>query len=42
LSFRPPIYPSAPGRGATVAAWLVALLIALYVVAIRAMATKPT
>jgi hypothetical protein len=30
------------GRGATVAAWLVAVLIALYVVAIWAMATKPT
>jgi hypothetical protein len=30
------------GRGATVAAWLVALVIALYVVAIWAMATKPT
>jgi hypothetical protein len=29
------------GRGATVAAWLVAVLIALYVVAIWAMATKP-
>jgi hypothetical protein len=30
------------GRSATVAAWLVAVLIALYVVAIWAMATKPT
>jgi hypothetical protein len=29
------------GRGTTVAAWLVAVLIALYVVAIWAMATKP-
>jgi hypothetical protein len=33
---------SRPGRGASVAAWLVAVLIALYVVAIWAMATKPT
>jgi len=32
---------SRPGRGTTVAAWLVAVLIALYVVAIWAMATKP-
>ncbi len=32
---------SRPGRGATVAAWLVAVLIALYGVAIWAMATKP-
>jgi hypothetical protein len=31
-----------PGRGVAVAAWLVALLIVLYVVAIWAMATKPT
>jgi hypothetical protein len=31
----------AGGRGVTVAAWLVAILIALYVVAIWAMATKP-
>ena len=30
------------GRGVTIAAWLVAVLIALYVVAIWAMATKPT
>jgi hypothetical protein len=33
---------SGSGRGATVAAWLVAVLIVLYVVAIWAMATKPT
>jgi hypothetical protein len=33
---------SRPGRSATVAAWLVAVLIVLYVVAIWAMATKPT
>jgi hypothetical protein len=30
------------GRGVTIAAWLVAVLIVLYVVAIWAMATKPT
>ena len=32
----------AGGRGVTVAAWLVAVLIVLYVVAIWAMATKPS
>jgi hypothetical protein len=32
---------STRGRGATVAAWLVAVLIVMYLVAIWAMATKP-